>query len=50
VKPAARVVAVDGRVRAGQHDAAFGLERLQALDVRRAGGQAFFQELATSWQ
>lgn len=44
----ARVIAVHCRVRTGQDHAAFGLELLQALKVRRAGGQARFQELATS--
>ncbi len=39
----ARVVAVDGRVWAGEDHAAFGVELLQALKVRRACRQAFFQ-------
>ncbi len=44
----ARVVAVDGWVWAGQHHAAFGLELLQAFDVRRAAARRFSREFATS--
>ncbi len=42
------IVAVDGRVRAGEDQASLGLQLLQAGDVLRTGGQAFFQESATS--
>lgn len=38
-----RVVAVYRRMRAGQYQAAFGLQLFQALDVGRAYGQAFLQ-------
>ena len=38
----ARIIAVDRRMRAGQYDATFALEHLQALKVRRPGGQAGF--------
>jgi len=44
----ARVIAVDGRVRAGQYDAAFSLQLFEALDMGRAYAQAFSRELATS--
>ena len=39
----ARIIAVDRRMWAGQYDATFALERLQALEVCRPSGQAGFQ-------
>ena len=39
----ARIVAVDGRMRAGQQQAAFLLQLLQASEMSGAGGQAIFQ-------